>query len=364
MAWIAYLLLSSPQDNSGTYQKLLNLGSYLSPKVEPLPEELSLFIDLGNEPGQFLKELHCELNNDLQFTAFLTGGIARNKFLAKAAALFLLKEPGMAAGRKIKLIKSKKYHLLLIPEGEERSFSARLPVDFLWPVEASVLNTLKLMGLATLGEVAQIPERQLVSCWGSTGYRLYLLSRGIDFTPLRASYPPLRYLYRTELGKAMDRRTIEKALTQAANHLSQTLKKQFLGCHCLKLYLYLEEGPVSTGIRKFATPSSQAVHLKENLFHLLRLSRINSPVYRIVVAVEELAPLQWRQLKLFEETKPPTNITQSRKTISPWLKKLQQTHGSPILNYGCQADRREKILCFWDPLHHRLPGVSTLEQVD
>src|SRR5204862_33373 len=100
----------------------------------------------------------------------ITIGIARTKFLAKVAS-------GVA----------KPDGLLLVPPGDELGFLHPLPVERLWGVGSVTAVKLRDVGIATVGEVAELSESSLVSLLGrASGRHLHALAHNRDPRPVQA----------------------------------------------------------------------------------------------------------------------------------------------------------------------------------
>jgi DNA polymerase IV len=99
----------------------------------------------------------------------ITIGIARTKFLAKVAS-------GVA----------KPDGLLLVPPERELVFLHALPIERLWGVGSVTATKLRGVGIATVGQVAQLPESTLVSLLGrASGRHLHALAHNRDPRPVQ-----------------------------------------------------------------------------------------------------------------------------------------------------------------------------------
>src|SRR6478735_12687064 len=99
----------------------------------------------------------------------ITVGIARTKFLAKVAS-------GVA----------KPDGLLLVPPGRELAFLHPLPIEQLWGVGSATGTKLRGVGIATVGQVAQLPESTLVGLLGrASGRHLHALAHNRDPRPVQ-----------------------------------------------------------------------------------------------------------------------------------------------------------------------------------
>ena len=142
----------------------------------PLVEGLSIdeaFLDvrglrrLSGTPTEIAVRLKGEVRKRVGLP--ITIGIARTKFLAKVAS-------GVA----------KPDGLLLVPPGGELAFLHPLPVERLWGVGSATATKLRGVGIATVGQVAQLPESTLVALLGrASGRHLHALAHNRDPRPVQ-----------------------------------------------------------------------------------------------------------------------------------------------------------------------------------
>ncbi|MFD4292556.1 DNA polymerase IV [Rhodococcus sp. NPDC058532] len=139
--------------------------------VTPLVEGISIdeaFLDVGglSRIAGTPTEIATKLRRDVRDRVGLpiTVGIARTKFLAKVAS---------AVG--------KPDGLLLVPPDRELAFLHPLPVERLWGVGAVTSRTLRDYGITTVGQMAALPERELVAVvGGAAGRHLHALASARD----------------------------------------------------------------------------------------------------------------------------------------------------------------------------------------
>jgi DNA polymerase-4 len=141
----------------------------------PLVEGLSIdeaFLDVSGlrrvsgEPEAIAARLRGQVRDDVGLV--ITVGVARTKFLAKVASA-VAKPDG----------------LLVVPPAEELSFLHPLPVQRLWGVGTVTAAKLAEHGIATVGEVAQVPESALVAMLGrASGHHLHALAHNRDPRPV------------------------------------------------------------------------------------------------------------------------------------------------------------------------------------
>jgi DNA polymerase-4 len=142
----------------------------------PLVEGLSIdeaFLDVGGlrriagAPVEIAQRLRCAVRERVGLP--ITVGVARTKFLAKVAS-------GVA----------KPDGLLVVPPDNELGFLHPLPVERLWGVGPVTATKLHSLGINTVGEVAQLAEKGLISMLGlASGRHLHALAHNRDPRPVQ-----------------------------------------------------------------------------------------------------------------------------------------------------------------------------------
>lgn len=148
------------------FGEVLDFLSGWSPIVEGASLGIA-FLSLGGlpvDPEVFAEELIAMLHRGLGFMAAV--GVANGKFSARVAACTT--RPGATK---------------IIPPGGECDFLAPLSVDHL-PADEAMRWRLRLLGLETIGNIAQMPLGPFQSQFGPQGKRCWELSQGIDEEPL------------------------------------------------------------------------------------------------------------------------------------------------------------------------------------
>jgi DNA polymerase-4 len=138
-----------------------------TPLVEPLSID-EAFLDLsGTEklhrmiPARTLNRLSEEIERQVGITVSI--GLSHNKFLAKIAS-DLKKPRGFA----------------VIGRAETMDFLASKPVSLIWGVGKVMRERLEKDGIATIGALQSMTERDLAARYGRMGSHLFHLSRGED----------------------------------------------------------------------------------------------------------------------------------------------------------------------------------------
>jgi DNA polymerase IV len=148
----------------------------LSPAVEPISLD-EAFVDLaagisGGLDTASVTALGARLRADIRARTGLTAsvGAGTSKLIAKIAS-----------------DSRKPDGLVVVPPGQERALLDPLPVRALWGVGPAAAESLRQVGVTTVGELAALPADRLVALFGTArGRGLHDLARGIDARPVVA----------------------------------------------------------------------------------------------------------------------------------------------------------------------------------
>jgi DNA polymerase-4 len=138
-----------------------------SPEVEGLSID-EAFLDvrgmerIAGRPAEIAARLRARVREKVELP--ITVGVARTKFLAKVASA-----------------QAKPDGLLVVPTDGELEFLHPLPVEALWGVGKVTAGKLHARGLLTVGQVAALPQEQLVGLVGkAAGRHLHALAHNRD----------------------------------------------------------------------------------------------------------------------------------------------------------------------------------------
>jgi DNA polymerase-4 len=157
----------------------------------------------------------------------ITVGVARTKFLAKVAS-------GVA----------KPDGLLIVPPAAELGFLHPLPVERLWGVGPVTAGKLRIRGISTVGEVAQLSENTLVSMLGrASGRQLHALAHNRD----RRRVNPGRRRRSMGTQRALGRRAdtspngLDTALIGLVDRLTRRLRAAHRLCRTVTIRLRFDD---------------------------------------------------------------------------------------------------------------------------
>jgi protein ImuB len=113
----------------------------------------------------------------------------------------------------------------VVPVGGSAGFLARLPVSAL--EDAALVSLLRRLGLRTLGDFADLPARDVLTRFGSSGAWLHRLARGRDHRTAVSRQAPLELEQRVAFEPPLEtiepiafssRQTAERTVTELARH--------------------------------------------------------------------------------------------------------------------------------------------------
>jgi DNA polymerase IV len=219
----------------------------------PLVEALSIdeaFLDVRGlrRISGTAAEIAARLRGDVLERVGLpvTVGVARTKFLAKVAS-------GVA----------KPDGLLVVPPDRELAFLHPLPVERLWGVGAVTSGKLRNKGIATVGEVAQLPERALVSMLGpAAGRHLHALAHNRDPRPVQVGRRRRSIGSQRALGRGpRSPEFLDAAVVALVDRLARRLRGARRICRTVILRLRFADFSRATRSHTLAQPTAQTTDI-------------------------------------------------------------------------------------------------------
>ena len=278
---IACLLLSTPVDPL----LLLPLLANFSPAVEAVGA--TFFIDLGNladqRPADLLDQLNQAVSPTLAQPPCL--GLAVGKFPAQLAAASL--GPGRG--------------LVIVPDCEA-DFLRPLPINLL-PLDQELSRQFRLLGLDTLGQLADLPTGAILNRFGRSGRWLQQLARGQDDRPVRPfQIPPVEQITHTLESPITNLVILQELLHQLLAVLTTRLRAAYQICRTVQLTLTLTDGVALQEIVSLRQSTQQASSIE--LAVQARLTRLNlfPGVSQVTIILANLGPALGEQPELFGPT--------------------------------------------------------------
>jgi DNA polymerase IV len=257
-----------------------------SPLVEPLSID-EAFLDLtgtdqlfggGEDAARQLKEaVHAETELTVSV------GVASNRLVAKIAS-DLRKPDGLVA----------------VPAGDEAPFLAPLGIERLWGVGAKTRHSLAELGVATIGDLANLPEDVLVRRYGQHGRDLALRSRGIGETVVgghdAAKSVSQEHTYDVDTS---DWQVLEQSLLALSEGVAARLRSTNVVCSTISVKIRNSAFETITRQRTLADPTDQGDVIWNTAVELTRREVRGQRIRLLGVAASGLG--EQRQLSLFDQ---------------------------------------------------------------
>ena len=212
-----------------------------APKVEGLSID-EAFLDVSGlervtgTPVEIASRLRAEVRDRVGLP--ITVGVAGTKFLAKVASA-VAKPDG----------------LLEVPAGRELEFLHPLPVERLWGVGPKTAEKLHARGLATVGEVAALPEAALCEIVGrGSGRHLHALAHNRDPRRVRVGRRRRSMGAQRAVGRRFPRsaEALDVAVVGLADRLGRRLRAARRVCRTVTLRLRFGDFTHATRSRTLA----------------------------------------------------------------------------------------------------------------
>jgi hypothetical protein len=222
-------------------------------------------------------------------------------------------------------------------------------------LEISVRRRLRQLGLSTIGDVAQVPETDLIQQFGPQGRSISRWSFGLDDEEVRAAYPPRNLEHRMNFrGEVGSRLVLESALSLTAGSLARRLQQKGEGFQRVTLEVGMAGGVSRVAERIFPRPQGNLTALETALLTLFQeaLAGTAQPVIGIKITLGELQPLGLAQLNLLDDFGGTAKIRREQEEkLDKALSDLRKRFPSGMVGLGCNlpSRRREERLKLVDP---------------
>jgi nucleotidyltransferase/DNA polymerase involved in DNA repair len=323
---------ADPERDRQVSTALITLLETFSPRVVPhaLAPDTIIDIDLGrNTTPQAIAVMQRLAQQIYDALALLPAlGAATTRFVAQRAAA------SAGAGAAI-----------LVPPGYEASFLSPQPITVL-PIDADTIRRLHLLGLRTIGAVAQLPVDALQAQFGQSGRVLAQLARGGDHPAIAptASLPTLVRTARFAV-PVCNRVLLDTAIDRLVDRLATELAAGGSAARAIILMLHVEDGAPWTAQRTLSAPTSDRARLMEAFRALGRTAQLESGVEVMTLCISDLAPTVTTQLELFAPASGQT------KQLDYALERLHARYASSFVRArlaDSSAQLPERRVCF-DP---------------
>jgi len=251
-------------------------------RVTPLVEQMSIdeaYLDVTDQtsPWETAVELARQLQQQVQVEVRLSAslGVATNKLVAKVAS-----------------DRDKPGGLTVVPPGQEAAFLAPLPVRVLQGVGPVTAHKLGEMGLTSVGQLAQVPEQDLILRFGQWGASLARLAQGIDDRPVVTEHEVKSVSQEHTFPRDLaDPEALQRQLRTLSQGVARDLKQAGLAAGTIALKLRYGDFSTLTRQMRLTVPTADEELIYQAAFTLLERAWQRGRAVRLLgVAARSLSP--------------------------------------------------------------------------
>ena len=269
-------------------KKIMTILKNFSPLVEPVSID-EAYLDVTGCQRLFggPREIAWEMKRKIREAVGLTCsvGVAPNKFLAKIAS-DMEKPDGLT---------------VILPEAVA-AFIDALPIKKVPGVGKKMFRQLELLGIRTLGDVQQLPEKSLIRHLGKFGKRLRSLSSGSDDSPVTPHAPHKSISSeRTLAADTRDARLLKRHILSQAGEVARQLRQA--GLRAKTITIKIKDADFKTATRRttIAVPTQSSETIYKHAARLLNDYKTSKKIRLIGVGTSGFSTVSASvQLGLFD----------------------------------------------------------------
>lgn len=193
--------------------------------VTPIVEQVSVdeaFLDVSDLPDPLeaiARRIQLEIRNKTQLPSSFGGGT--NPLIAKIAN---------TVGKKSSRGPNYPNSINCVPAGQERAFLAPMKTSMLWGVGEKTAETLRYMGITTIGQLAVAPPEMIFRKFGKYGLDLLQHANGIDPRPVNPNEEDPKSVSQENTFErdVTDRETLSAMLRRQSDKVGYRLRRMSL----------------------------------------------------------------------------------------------------------------------------------------
>lgn len=205
-------------------------------------------------------------------------GAGSNKFLAYLASKF-------------------DYPHNVIKECDVERIVHKLPISDLWPLDESIKEALRTLGLTTIGQVAHVPETELYFQFGDKASLIRQYSLGKDYRPIVRNYPEIDFVVFVDFNETNSRQIVDNAIKKLACEIEKKLTVSYMAASVLSMDV-VSRDRIHSATRRFAKP----IHTSRVLYDAAKIlfSKIlpDCSIQKIVLTVSQISEREYVRLDL------------------------------------------------------------------
>lgn len=257
----------------GRYREISQLIMAIFKRFTPLVEPISLdeaFLDATGSTGLFGEgpviagEIKKLIKKETGLTA--SAGVAASKLVAKIAS-DLRKPDG----------------LTVVEAGREREFLAKLPISKLWGAGGKTIESLALLKVRSIGDLAALPPEILIDRFGKHGRHLHLAANGIDDRPVIPTREAKSIGHEETFSKDLtDLTVIKRELLELATRVGERLRRHERQGQTISVKIKFYDFSTSSRSLTLDEPTSDTMEIFQRSWKLLQKTEAGRKPLRLV----------------------------------------------------------------------------------
>ena len=260
-------------------------------EITPAIEQISIdeaFLDVTGTERRYgsaerlAHTLHGRVQNEFGLPCSI--GVASNKLVAKIATE-----------------KAKPNNVLIVAPGSEATFLAPLPIRALWGVGPKTAETLRSIGVETIGQIVQVRRDILVRHFGQRGADdLIRRANGIDDSPVETDREVKQISQEITFTRDIgDAKSLRATLLEMSESVGAHLREGGLSAHTIAIKLRYGDFTTFTRQTTLTQPTDRDQVIFETGWALFEANWTRRPIRLLGIAARHFGPTA-RQLDLFE----------------------------------------------------------------
>lgn len=313
---------------SAASRKVISILEQVTPHIEQISID-EAFLDVSDLPQSGLdiaRNLQQAVHRETQLPCSL--GVASNKLVAKIAT-----NTAKASHRG----NTPPNAILEVPAGQEAKFLSPLPVRALWGVGPKTAARLSELGIQTIGDLARMPEKNLIQLFGKYGHDVWKHANGQDESPVEPEHEIKSISSETTFERDIsDPAIIRKTMRELTEQVGERLRKTGIAASVVRIKVRWPDFSSQTRQKSIQQATSEDSVIELAAWELLdRLWDKTRPIRLIGVGVSGFIQGA-RQLSLWE-----TPSEKERKLLDA-VDDLKNRFGKKVIQKGNTLKKKQK----------------------
>jgi len=308
-------------------QKIMAIFHRFTPLVEPISLD-EAFLDVTGSIGLFgdgpaiAEEVRQLIEKETGLTA--SAGVATSKLVAKIAS-----------------DRHKPNGLTVVEAGREREFLATLPISKLWGAGGKTIESLALLNVKSIGDLAALSLDVLITRFGKNGRHLYLTANGIDDRPV-VPYREAKSIGHEETFSEdlTDLSVMKRELLELTTKVGERLRRHERQGQTISVKIKYFDFSTHSRSLTLAEPTSDTMEIFQQGWKLLRKTEAGrKPVRLIGISVSNLKiPEKSFQQDLFGKSRK----REKSRSLSKAIDQINQKFGGNTINHATLVGSKHK----------------------